>query len=158
MASTITIVNELRINSPELKQAIDRIIESIEDLKIDGLDIKITLIQNNRVTVDVNPIGVSEEIIHLLKLLDDTSTGRFQKTGMTHQYFEGYFSHVFWSKTYKAFPNDTFLTHGMSQMEAINKVLIEKKLEYRIVYKGRAFDSSGERFYYLLPLSMLKEV
>lgn len=152
MAGTITIVNDPRINSPELKDALQKIINSIEDIHLDGFDIKITLITHNRVTVDVNPIGISEEIVDLYKLLDDTSSGRFQKTGMTDQYFEGYFSHVFWSKTFKAFPNDSFTrVKGITQMEAINKVLVEKKLEYHVVHKPRAFDSTGECFYYLIP-------
>lgn len=157
MEGTVTIVNDPRTDHPEMKKVVDEVIKSLEDLKIDGYDIRVTFIQKNRVTVDVNPVGISDDLVDLIKFLDNSSTGTLARTGMTQDYFEGYFRYLFTSKYRKAFPLDELFTESLLTMDDINRMLKEKGINYKLTYKSRAFDNTGVLYYWCVNLDKNKE-
>ena len=150
MEGTITVVNNPSYEHPELREVVDKVVQRISELKLDGYDIRVTFVQHNRVTVDVNPVGITDELVDFLKFLDHNATGTLARTGMTQGYFDGYFAQLFRTKLIKAYPTDDFESIENLNMEKINFILEHKGLHYKMIFKHRPFDSSGGKFYWII--------
>lgn len=151
MEGTITVVNDPREKHPELREAIDKVIKGIADLKIDGYDIRVTFVEHNRVHVDVNPIGVSDELSTLIKFLDNAGSGYLARTGMSDKYFYGYFAVMFWNKVANAYPTEDFSSVKTDSVEEINRLLTEKELGFTLEHHTRPYDDSDIKFFWIIP-------
>lgn len=145
----VNILNDPRVAHPEMKDAIDRVIQSISEIKIENYDVQVVFVEHNHVTVTIHPTGMTDEVQDLIRFLNRVSTGFVSRTGMSSQYFFEWFLVVLWERIQRAFPTEDYTNYPKRTLKFINRVFEQHGLDYVITKHERLFDDSGIQYYWI---------
>lgn len=145
----VSIINDPRVDNPDLRDAVNKVIQSISDIKIENYDVQIVFVEHNHVTVKIHPTGMTDEVQDLIRFMNRISSGFIARTGMSREYFFGYFLIVLWNRIEKAFPNEDYTNYPKKTLKFINRVFEYHGLNYVITKHERLFDDSGIQYYWV---------
>lgn len=146
--SNVILINNPSETKSEMRSVISSIISSIEALNIEGFEIRVALVEGNKITIDVDPVNMSSNVMEFLKFIDRVVAQCVSGPMMTSEYFNSYFCVLFRHKYVKAYPDD--YVPGKLTIDDINEIFRTKGMPFIVCTHTRDTDPNHEEFYTLL--------